>query len=205
MCYVYVDPKIDGDIKAVKKALEQMQRNIKNGKYLTPELNRVWNKIKQDAVSMCPKDTGSLAGSIRVVNSEAVDGLNPTNKSITVFDRAIVAGDSMKINPKTNGAVDYAQFVHDGYMRQDGKLYIGVPFLTYALALNEVALENAVDRALQKLGNEFSGSSGQGGSICLGLMAGTLLAGDLMQAMNKAPHKKQPKRAEKSPNKEDEY
>jgi hypothetical protein len=156
MAYIYEDPRAEKDKKELKKYLEQMRKDISTGKYLEDELDRIWNKIKMDAVAMCPKDTGSLASTIRVVDSEVADAsLGTPDKSIEIFGKAIIAGDLMRTNPKTHSPIDYAQLVHDGYIRSNGVLYVGIPFLTYALALNDSALQAAIDRALQKLGKEF--------------------------------------------------
>lgn len=157
MAYVYEDKSTEIQKKKLIESLEKTSKDISQGKHIEDELTRVWNKVKTDAYIACPKDTGTLAGTIRVVASEVADaGLGSSDKSITMFDRAIIAGDITKTNPKTKGPCNYAQFVHDGYMRRDGAIYIGVPFLSYALALNEMALEDAIDKALQKLGKEFS-------------------------------------------------
>jgi hypothetical protein len=156
---VSVDDK--GSIKRCRDALGRYSENISGADpEIEMQLQRAWNKVKMDAVLMCPKDTGTLAGTIRVVRSEEVDGISSVNKSITMFDRAILAGDLMKINPKSHEPCNYAQIVHDGYMRKDGAIYIGVPFLTYALALNEGTIQDALDKALINLGTKFS----EGGS-----------------------------------------
>jgi hypothetical protein len=151
--------KIDdnGSIKRCRDALGRYSANISGADpEIEMQLQRAWNKVKMDAVYACPKDTGTLAGTIRIIRSEEVDEMSSINKSITMFDRAIIAGDLMKINPKSHEPCNYAQIVHDGYMRKDGAVYIGVPFLTYALALNSEAIVDAIDKAMINLGAKFS-------------------------------------------------
>jgi hypothetical protein len=152
----------NGSIKRCRDALGRFSKNISGASpEIEMELQRAWNKVKVDAVTICPKDTGSLASTIKIVATEQVDSLfGSPNKSITLFDRAIIAGDETKINPKTKGPVNYALPVHDGYMRRDGAIYLGTPFLSYALANNEDALEAAIDRALMKLGKKFETDGG---------------------------------------------
>jgi hypothetical protein len=65
-----------------------------------------------------------------------------------------------KTNPRTHKPVDYASWVHDGYIGKDGKVYSGTPFLTNALAENSEELNKAIDRALRKLGQKYERSGG---------------------------------------------
>jgi hypothetical protein len=147
-------------MEGTEKATEQLKKDIEEGKAISYELAKIWEKIRADAFFECPKDTGSLAQTIRVVKTSInsmESGISPI-KSITIFNRAIVAGDLMKINPKTKGPVDYAGFVHDGYIKS-GNVHNGRPFLTNALARNDEELNKAVDRALIKLGKKFEGGA----------------------------------------------
>lgn len=156
MAYVYKDDR--GSNKATVDALNQFSKDIKVGIEIEQEINRVWDKIQTDAFIACPKDTWSLANTIKVVNSPltSMTGNISPIKSITIFNKTIVAGDLIKINPKTKRPVDYASLVHDGYVRADGKVVNGTPFLTESLAQNEGELNDAIERALAKLGKKFS-------------------------------------------------
>ena len=143
-----------------EKSLEQLKRDIQEGKEIEQELARVWEKIRMDAYIDCPKDTGALSETIRVVKTPLTSltgNISPV-KSITVFDRTIIAGDLMRLNRKTKGPVDYAGFVHDGYVMRNGLIYNGRPFLTNALAKNDEELNAAINRALVKLGKKFERS-----------------------------------------------
>jgi len=143
-----------------ERALTKLKNDIQEGKEIESELSRIWEKIKMDAIIECPKDTGSLSQTIKVVKTSIesmISGVSPI-KSITLFDRTIVAGDFFKTNPKTKGPVDYAGFVHDGYVMRNGLIYNGRPFLTNALAKNDEELNAAINRALVKLGKKFERS-----------------------------------------------
>src|SRR3972149_2368240 len=158
MTYITEDDK--GTKKAMRNALDKTRRNFEDGSEIVMELNRVWDKILQDAIDICPKDTGSLARTIRIVKIPlgiSLGGLSEM-KEITIFDRSIIAGDEMVINPKTKSGVNYASYVHDGFIRQNGVVETGRPFLTEALALNEEELNRAIERALNKLGKKFEES-----------------------------------------------
>ena len=161
MAYVEIEDKGNSAQKC-RDALGRFTKNISGASpEIEQELQRVWQKIKGEAVSMCPKDTGSLASTIRIVDSKSIDEIGGApNKSITMFDRAIIAGDEMKTNPKTKGPVNYALFVHDGYMRHDGAMYMGTPYLSIPLAINEEELVAAIDRALVKLGKTYETDGG---------------------------------------------
>jgi hypothetical protein len=156
MAYIYEDKSTDIQKDEMKKSLEKMEKSIQNGKEIEEELAAVWEKIRLDAFSNCPMDTGSLASTIRVIKTSLGNmvGGNSSIKSITLFDRTIVAGDYMTINPKTNKPVDYASFVHDGYTK-GGYVNNGTPFLTNALAKYNAELDAAIERALVKLGKDF--------------------------------------------------
>ena len=159
MAYLYKED--EGSNKDTQDALKRLEKDIKEGREIEAELARVWDKIKSDAYINCPKDTWSLAETIKVVKTpmgSLTSGVSAV-KSITIFDRTITAGDLLKINPKTKRPVDYASLVHDGYIMKNGRAYNGVPFLTNALASNDEELNKAVNRALAKLGKKFEGGS----------------------------------------------
>jgi hypothetical protein len=155
MAYIYKEDK--GSNKDTIEALENLEKDIGKSKAIEDELTKVWEKIRMDAFTDCPMDTGSLASTIRVIKTplgSMMSGNSPI-KSITIFDRTIVAGDNMTINPKTNKGVDYASLVHDGYSK-GGYINNGKPFLTNALAKNDAELMEAVNKALDKLERRYS-------------------------------------------------
>jgi len=160
MAYIIKD-KAKENIEKTTESLKQLEKDIKETKAIEDELARIWEDIRLDAFTNCPMDTGSLASTIRIIKTSLgsmMSGISPM-KSITLFDRTIVAGDYMTINPKTNKPVDYASFVHDGYSK-GGYINNGTPFLTNALAAHNDELEAAITRALNKLGKKYNDGSG---------------------------------------------
>jgi hypothetical protein len=154
---VAVQESDHGTKKKLEDALKRTKRKIDEGKEIREELNKILRKIRDDARIFVPKDTWTLHDTIRVssVPTGILGGFSKI-KTVQIFDRAIIAGDVTKINPKTGRPCDYAMWVHDGHRMPDGKFYAGVPFLTMALAKNSQELDNAIDRALKKLGKDFS-------------------------------------------------
>lgn len=149
-----------GTKKSLEDALKRLQRGIEEGKEIRDELDTVWKKIRDDAKSFCRAmayDTGTLWGTIRIssVPSGMMLGGFSKIKSIMIFDKAIIAGDITKINPKSKKPCDYAMWVHDGHRDKLGKMVPPKPFLTEALAKNETELNKAIDRALKKLGKNY--------------------------------------------------
>jgi len=149
-----------GTKKVLEDALKRTTREFKEGKDIKQELDRIWRKIRDDAEVICPKDTGTLANTIRITSLPTgfMTGTWSRIKEISIYDRTIVAGDITKINPKSKRPCDYAAWVHDGHRMKDGKIYAGVPFLTQAIAQNERELDEAIDRALRKIGKKFGSS-----------------------------------------------
>ena len=159
---VTIEEDDSGTKRAALLAMQKTASDFKRGQAIEEELNRVWDQIKMDAEIMCPKDTGALASTIRVVKIPMgqMTGAWSRIKDITMFDRSIIAGDFSVMNPKSHRPVDYASWVHDGHRFRDGRIMQGVPFLTEALAKNDEELNKAVERALQRLGKQYQ-SGGQ--------------------------------------------
>jgi len=144
----------DGGTKALmKKKLKKMKESVDQA--IAGELNLVWANILNDAIRFCPKETGALASTIKIIEG-MLGGLGMGRMvGKAVFDRTIIAGDATIINPKSGIPVIYASWVHDGHIMPDGTFWGGIPFLTEALANNEGDLMKAVERALKRLGKEF--------------------------------------------------
>jgi len=157
---VIVSESDGGTKKEAKKALKKLKKAFDEGKELGRELNKIWDKIKVDAIGLCPKETGTLASTIRTTRLPLgmMTGSWSRIKEVTIFNKSIIAGDITKINPKSKRPCDYATWVHDGHRMRDGKIYAGVPFLTMALAQNEAELNKVIDRVLRKLGKKHLGS-----------------------------------------------
>jgi len=107
------------------------------------------DQIVEDAIALCPKDTGALASSIQKGEGGTLTASEPN----TIIDVVISAGDPSIINPKTGiPTSNYVNFVHDGHAFKGGRgMYFGVPFLVEAIMLHEDEIEELVDKALQEL------------------------------------------------------
>jgi len=140
--------------RETEKALERTKKDFNKGKDVYAELDRVWRMIKDRAYANCPKRRGFLANTIRVTSMPvgAMTGSWSRVKAIQVFNKTIIAGDITK-------GVDYATWVHDGHKIKgtSNKRVEGMPFLTEAIAAYDTELNDAIQRALKKLGKKFQG------------------------------------------------
>lgn len=154
---VVIEEDDAGTKKKTKEAIARLKKDFEDGTIISKELEQVMIKIRNDAKVACPKETGTLAGTIRLskIPMGAMTGGWSHVKAITIFNMSIVAGDLTAINPKYNRPCDYATFVHDGHKMRDGSFWAGVPFLTEAIAANSGELDKAIERALKKLGKKF--------------------------------------------------
>lgn len=154
---VVVEESDAGTKRKAKEALQRLRRDFESGTIISKELNQVMMKIRNDAKALCPRETGTLAGTIRIsrIPMGTMTGAWSHVKAVTIFNMSIVAGDLTAINPKYNRPCDYAAWVHDGHKMRDGSFWAGVPFLTEAIAMNEGELDKAIKRALKKLGKKF--------------------------------------------------
>lgn len=141
---------------------EEVMKDLENfGKKIPEEVKqrllKVLDKIKADAFDYCPKDTWTLARTIRWMSIPTLASLKQSGeKALIILDKALVAGDPTKINPKTGRPCIYARWVHDGHRLRNGMFWVGRPFLTWAWSANEVELNKAIEGALKKLGKDFS-------------------------------------------------
>ena len=130
-----------------KEKLEEVSEDLVEK--IREELEVLVDQIVEDSIALCPKDTGSLASSIRKGEGGTLTASEPN----TIIDIVISAGDPSIINPKTGiPTSEYVNFVHDGHAFKGGKgMYFGVPFLVEALMLHEDEIEELIDKALQEL------------------------------------------------------
>jgi hypothetical protein len=125
------------------------------------EIEAIWNKIYNEAIALCPVDTGSLVSTIRLSTDNSNMGGNIMEsgafggKAAMMFNGVIIAGDS-SVNPKNNNKTEnYAALVHDGHVGANGSGWVmGVPFLTGALEKYENELMEAIQKATEKVGGE---------------------------------------------------
>jgi hypothetical protein len=138
-----------------KRGLFELQQDIRTVRDEFPdaiaeELRGIMEQVKDRAVELCPKDTGSLASSISL--EEGTISSSSTGQGSEFYNCQIYAGNESIINPKTGKPTsEYAQLVHDGHAMRDGSMWEGEPFLEDAMSEFEPLLEDAVSRALQSL------------------------------------------------------
>ncbi len=117
------------------------------------ELDEIWQKIKDMAIELCPKESGALASSIEL-ESEGGSGKisSGTTQGAEFYHNAIYAGNDSTFNAHGQPTSQYAQSVHDGHILADGNFWEGTPFLEDALDAFEDELSLAVSRGLNDLG-----------------------------------------------------
>jgi hypothetical protein len=142
------------ELEGISKAISEEAKS---------NLEAIWNQIYNDAIGLCPVDTGALVSSIKLETdeevSEAVNGVSFTmsgsgEKAVSIFNGTITAGDESIINEKNKlPTIVYASFVHDGHF-SNGRYIEGTYFLTDAVDLHMADLEQAIDEALKSVGGE---------------------------------------------------
>lgn len=155
----------DGTKEIVKNEIKKIDENLSDK--IRDELELIWVKILDEAINLCPKESGALATSITVLEGGATLGgtvssgagrnvksvvAGPSISGNLIFDRTIVAGDETVVNFRNQPSSQYASLVHDGHFMRNGTYWVGVPFLTDALMKYENELQEAVNRALTELG-----------------------------------------------------
>lgn len=122
------------------------------------EIDAIWQKIRDLAIDLCPKETGALASSITLENESGSSGAISVSGTAggsggEFYSNSIQAGDSSIINPISGDPTDlYALFVHDGHGMPNGGFYEGVPFLADAVDSYQNDLDSVVDYALDNMG-----------------------------------------------------
>jgi len=137
----------------IRDSLDKYRKELGRGTVIKRKLDEVIDRIVEDAILGCPKDTGTLASTIKAV--EGASGIFGAGiKGFTVYDKSIVAGDPSVTNPKTGRPCIYAPLVHDGHATKSGGWYAGSPFLSDAIMAHEDEVERAVDEALKTIGQK---------------------------------------------------
>lgn len=118
------------------------------------ELDSIWQKIKDLAIDLCPKESGALASSIEL-ESEGGSGVVGVQGSVmqgqVIYQNAIFAGNDETFNFDGQPTSQYALAQHDGFLMKNGEFFEGTPFLTDAVDFYNSELEEAVNRALDEL------------------------------------------------------
>lgn len=142
----------------IKKKVNEIDDNIKES--LKDRLEIWWREVLNDAIALCPVDSGALQSSIRIVDaSYAPEQFQVTGETGNVLVDSIIIAGSSALNNDGVPCMQYALAVHDGHVMRDGKsIYMGVPFLANALLIHEAELEailsNATDEELIKVTEE---------------------------------------------------
>lgn len=131
---------------------------------LKPKLEAWWRKVEQTARMLCPFQTGSLRDSIRVekggvgFGGASFEAAAEPSAYSDIINSSIWAGGPQYINYRTGKIVDYASFVHDGFIHRSGALVAPQPFLQTAIDLwiDELMLiiKTGVDKSTAKTGGD---------------------------------------------------
>lgn len=145
---VVVVRETDGGSK--KRAMRATYGTARAGATATQHEMLHWlSKVVMLAKTYCPKETGTLATTIRIVTQAPTGGFfevvkNPLENDIGVT--ALITAGGWLVNPKTGFICDYAQAVHDGHLTRGGGYYAGVPFLTMAIDASEAEYQQMVKK-----------------------------------------------------------
>ena len=150
MCFV---------LSETKRGLFETQEDIRSLRDDLPnqialELDEIWQNIKNEAISRCPKESGALASSIELESEggSGTIGSGATTQGGVIYENAIYAGNDSTFNFEGQPTSQYAQAVHDGHMLPNGDFWEGTPFLEDALDMYEDELNNCVNKAMDELG-----------------------------------------------------
>ena len=144
-------------LSETKRGLFETQEDIRSLRDDLPnqialELDEIWQKIKDEAISRCPKESGALASSIELESEGGSGATGATGNGATIYENAIYAGNDETFNFEGQPTSQYAQAVHDGHMLPNGDFWEGNPFLEDALDMYEDELNNCVNTAMSDLG-----------------------------------------------------
>ena len=104
--------KMEIEIVGLKELEDKLSNlDVKLSKALDEALNEIAEKIRDDAKSFVPVDTGALRKSIRIEKKGKLQV-------------SIVAGGGGVINPRTGREVDYAGYVEFGTSRMNPQPYM---------------------------------------------------------------------------------
>jgi len=124
---------------------------------ITGALREYCEELWRTSFALAPKETGTLANSIRFEKREkASQGFEVERYSYDLGEWKIKAGGTEFINPRTKMPVDYAQAVHDGHMTKSGSWVPGQPFLSMAVELvGDAGFQKWIDLHWSKIAGEW--------------------------------------------------
>jgi len=145
-------------VSETKRGLFELQGDIREIRDNFPdavcdELDAVWQKIRDMAIDLCPKESGALASSIELENEggSGRTGVSATTQGGMFYSNSIFAGNDETFNSQGQSTSQYVLAVHDGHLLPNGEFFEGTPFLTDAVDAFEDELNQIVDRALAQL------------------------------------------------------
>lgn len=144
----YAQTEVKSGLFECQQDLVEIRDNLNDA--VSAELDQIWQKIKDMAVSLCPIESGALAISIEL-ESEGGSGSTGVSGSGEFYSNAIYAGNDETFNFSGQPTSQYAQSVHDGHLMPNGEFWEGTPFLEDAVDAFEDELNNCVNNALSEL------------------------------------------------------
>jgi len=115
-------------------------------------LDEIWQKIKDLAIELCPKESGGLASSVELESEGGSGKISGTaTQGGEFYHNSIFAGNDSTFNFSGQPTSQYAQSVHDGHLMANGEFWEGTPFLEDAVDAYESELDAAVNNALNSL------------------------------------------------------
>ena len=120
---------------------------------ISDELDAIFEKIRDLAIDLCPKESGALASSIELQSEggSGRTGVSATTQGGEFYQNAVYAGNDETFNGQGQPTSQYVLAVHDGHVLPNGDFWEGTPFLEDAYSEYENELNEAVDRAMQNL------------------------------------------------------
>jgi hypothetical protein len=116
------------------------------------ELDAVWQKIRDLAIDLCPKESGALASSIEIESEGGSGSIGRSGGTQGEFySNSIYAGNDETFNFEGQPTSQYAGLVHDGHAMRDGSWWEGCPFLEDAVDFYEEELNQIVNNAINSM------------------------------------------------------
>jgi hypothetical protein len=116
-----------------------------------------WEKVLETARLLCPIGTGTLMATGRIVDKASPDvgGSFEVARSINdeLISSMIVFG-GILVNPISGRICDYAQAVHDGHFTVNGRWIPPQQFVTDAMNLHMMELDQILGEAVDKTARE---------------------------------------------------
>lgn len=150
-----------GTKNAVKNEISKVQGKLIEA--AQAELSEVWMRILEDAILDCPFETGTLMGTVRLIDEGGTgtdEGISYSpeggggEKAVSVYDSTIVAGDASVTKPNGEPCI-YAEWVHDGSFNvRTQRMNIAQPWLENAVDKHADELDAAIEKMMDAIDAE---------------------------------------------------